>query len=279
MLDLVSGDGDVQWIANRGGIAHSIWAPGSQTFAANVHLVEIFLVPVSGMEFRIGGNRWQGIDVQAGGVLVVPANVEGFASWSSVKESAIVALQPSYLQDLAACEAEAVEPQWSAPIRVDAFALGIAQIMRAELMRKERASLHYLDALLTQLGVHLLRANTHDKSSAKAKGKLSSYNAKRVQVFMKENLSRKLTLADLAAICDLSPSHFVNAFKATFGQSPYRYLLGLRLAYAEKLLAGRNMTIVQVAHLSGFSSQSHLTSAMSKYKGETPFRIQGRTDK
>lgn len=244
-----------------------------------MHLAEILLAPVSGMEFRGVGNRWQDRDVQAGTLLIVPANIEVFANWSSVKESAIVALQPSYLQDLAAYEDEAVELQWPTPVRIDAFALNIARMMKAELMRKERASLHYLDALLTQLGIHLLRMNIHDNSSAKAKGKLSSYNAKRVQAFMKANLSRKLTLADLAAVCELSPSHFVNAFKATFGQSPYRYLLGLRLAHAEKLLARRNMTIVQVAHLSGFSSQSHLTSAMSKYRGETPFRIQGRVGK
>ncbi|YBV94350.1 AraC family transcriptional regulator (plasmid) [Phyllobacteriaceae bacterium JZ32] len=279
MLDRLSDGAGFQWIPDRGGIAHSVRAPGSRTFTANVHLVEIFLAPVTGVEFRIGVNRWQGIDVPAGALAIIPANVEGFASWSSVKESAIVALQPSYLQDLATCETEAVEPQWPVPISADAFALGIAQMMKAELMRKERASLRYLDALLTQLSVHLLRINAQDKTPAKATGKLSSYNAKRVQAFMKENLSRKLTLADLAAVCELSPSHFVNAFKATFGQSPYRYLLGLRLVYAEKLLAGRNMTIVQVAHLSGFSSQSHLTSAMSKYRGETPFRIQGRTGK
>ncbi|RCS21616.1 AraC family transcriptional regulator [Phyllobacterium salinisoli] len=279
MLDLIPEDAGSRLMTGHGGIAHFVQAPGSLAFTGNMHLIEIVLAPVNKMEFTFGSSCWQGVDVQMGTVVTIPANVSGFASWSSVKESAIIALQPSYLQDLAACEIGAVEPQWPALVKADAFALGIAQMMKAELLRKERANLRYVDALLTQLSVHLLRVQASDGPPAKAQGRLSSYNAKRAQAFMKENLSRKVTLADLAAVCELSPSHFVSAFKATFGQSPYRYLLGLRLAYAEMLLARRNMPIVQVAHLSGFSSQSHLTSAMSKYRGETPFRIQGRSSK
>lgn len=105
---------------------------------------------------------------------------------------------------------------------------------------------------------------------------LSCYNAKKVQAFMREHLARKLTVADLAEICDLSPSHFISAFTGTFGQAPYGYLLNLRLAYAERLLAQRDMPIAEVAYLSGFSSQSHLTTAMKKIKGATPSSIRNR---
>ncbi|WP_420963657.1 helix-turn-helix domain-containing protein [Brucella sp. IR073] len=115
-----------------------------------------------------------------------------------------------------------------------------------------------------------------EKSPAKLKTELSRYNAKKVQSFMRENLARKLTVADLAEICDLSPSHFISAFTETFGQAPYGYLLNLRLAYAERLLAQRDMPIAEVAYLSGFSSQSHLTTAMKKVKGKTPSVIRGR---
>jgi AraC family transcriptional regulator len=49
---------------------------------------------------------------------------------------------------------------------------------------------------------------------------------------------------------------------ARFPRHGLRYLLDLRLDYAERLLVQENMTIADVAYLSGFSSQSHLTSAM-----------------
>ena len=102
---------------------------------------------------------------------------------------------------------------------------------------------------------------------------LSRFNAKKVQAFMREHVARKLTVADLAEICDLSPSHFISAFTGTFGQAPYGYLLNMRLAHAERLLAERDMPIAEVAYLSGFSSQSHLTTAMKKIKGATPSAI------
>ncbi|RCS23077.1 AraC family transcriptional regulator [Phyllobacterium salinisoli] len=95
-------------------------------------------------------------------------------------------------------------------------------------------------------------------------------------MFMRENVAKKLTVADLAEVCGLSSSHFISAFTQTFGQAPYGYLLNLRIAHAERLLAERDMTIAQAAYLSGFSSQSHLTSAMKKIRGATPFIFRNR---
>ncbi|PRD41778.1 AraC family transcriptional regulator [Phyllobacterium phragmitis] len=120
------------------------------------------------------------------------------------------------------------------------------------------------------------RADTDGKPPIKARTELSRYNARRVRAFMNENLARKLSVADLAEVCGLSPSHFISAFTETFGQAPYGYLLNLRLAHAERLLRERDVSIAQVAYLCGFSSQSHLTSAMKKIKGATPFTIRSR---
>ncbi|WP_236016298.1 helix-turn-helix domain-containing protein [Brucella endophytica] len=125
-------------------------------------------------------------------------------------------------------------------------------------------------------GIAVRAVGMDEKSPTKLKTELSRYNARKVQAFMRENLARKLTVADLAEICDLSPSHFISAFTETFGQAPYGYLLNLRLAHAERLLTQRDMPIAEVAYLSGFSSQSHLTTAMKKMKGKTPSMIRGR---
>ncbi|RUT91735.1 AraC family transcriptional regulator, partial [Mesorhizobium sp. USDA-HM6] len=76
--------------------------------------------------------------------------------------------------------------------------------------------------------------------------------------------------------CDLSPYHFARAFSKTFGVSPHRYVLILRLDFAEKLLADRRMSITDIADLSGFSSQSHLTTTMKKYRNVTPQQVRAR---
>ncbi|MER9654193.1 AraC family transcriptional regulator [Mesorhizobium sp. M0152] len=108
------------------------------------------------------------------------------------------------------------------------------------------------------------------------KGGLSVRGARKVQAFLDENFSRKLALAEMAAVCELSPSHFVRAFSKTFGAPPHQYVLDLRLDFAERLLLDKHLTIADIAHLCGFSSQSHFTTVMKKYRGVTPLQARSR---
>ncbi|MGX8008834.1 AraC family transcriptional regulator [Mesorhizobium sp. ORM8.1] len=109
-----------------------------------------------------------------------------------------------------------------------------------------------------------------------AKGGLSARHTHQVQRFLSENFSRKLSLAEMAAVCGLSPYHFARAFSKTFGVSPHQYVLTLRLDLAEKLLAESSMSITDIADLSGFSSQSHFTTMMKKYRQVTPLQARAR---
>ncbi|WP_244661859.1 helix-turn-helix transcriptional regulator [Mesorhizobium huakuii] len=109
------------------------------------------------------------------------------------------------------------------------------------------------------------------------KGGLSLRNTRRVQEFLSENFTRKLALAEMAEVCGLSPYHFMRAFSRTFGMPPHQYVLDLRLDLAESLLADSHMTIADIAHLAGFSSQSHFTTVMKKYRQVTP--LQARAGK
>ncbi|CDX41805.1 Helix-turn-helix-domain containing protein AraC type (fragment) [Mesorhizobium sp. SOD10] len=109
-----------------------------------------------------------------------------------------------------------------------------------------------------------------------AKGGLSTSCAGLVQQFLNDNFSRKLSLAEMAAVCELSPYHFARGFSKTFGVSPHQYVLTLRLDLAEKLLADSRMSITDIADLSGFSSQSHLTTMMKKYRNATPQQVRAR---
>lgn len=108
---------------------------------------------------------------------------------------------------------------------------------------------------------------------ANVKGGLSITCTRLVQQFLNDNFSRKLSIAEMAAVCRLSPYHFVRAFSKTFGVSPHQYVLNLRLDFAGKLLAQRRMSITDIADRSGFSSQSHLTSTMKKHRNATPQQV------
>ncbi|TGQ82385.1 AraC family transcriptional regulator [Mesorhizobium sp. M8A.F.Ca.ET.207.01.1.1] len=107
---------------------------------------------------------------------------------------------------------------------------------------------------------------------ANVKGGLSASSAGKVRDFLDENFSRKLAISEMAAVCGLSSYHFVRAFSRTFGMPPHQYILDLRLDFAERLLAESSLAIADIAHLSGFSSQSHFTTMMKKYRHVTPLR-------
>lgn len=120
------------------------------------------------------------------------------------------------------------------------------------------------------------RINSARQPEFNAKGGLSPRGARKVQDFLRENFTRKLALAEMAAVCGLSPSHFVRAFARTFGVPPHQYVLDLRLDLAERLLADNRMTIADIAHSCGFSSQSHFTTMMKKYRQVTPLQARMR---
>ncbi|WP_265516759.1 helix-turn-helix domain-containing protein [Nitratireductor luteus] len=94
-----------------------------------------------------------------------------------------------------------------------------------------------------------------------------------MQEFLHENFTRKLSVGEIASIAGLSPFHFTRAFNKTFGQPPHQYVLNLRLTFAEQLLLEGNISIAEIAYLSGFSGQSHLTAAMKKHRHATPAQI------
>jgi AraC family transcriptional regulator len=227
------------------------------------------------MEAGYGGGQLQKFDALVGMIEINPANLE--SAWHSPDAANYVqiALPPQTLLELAEQELDggSVDLQ---PIPfgiVDQKALYLAQMLKAELSEREAANELYVDSLITLFGIHLLRTYAGFGKAPGSQVGLPAHKARRVRDYLRENFARKVSVADLAALCELSPGHFIRAFSATFGQSPHQYLLHLRLSAAELMLFTSGLPIAEVAYLSGFSSQSHLTTAMKRYKNTTPAQI------
>jgi AraC family transcriptional regulator len=86
------------------------------------------------------------------------------------------------------------------------------------------------------------------------------------------NLASDLNLSDLADLVDMSSRQFFRLFSNTFGVTPHRYVTNQRVARAKDLLAA-GMSLVDIAHLLGFASQSHFTDVFSKTVGISPGRF------
>nr|WP_019625927.1 helix-turn-helix transcriptional regulator [Thioalkalivibrio sp. ALJT] len=72
---------------------------------------------------------------------------------------------------------------------------------------------------------------------------------------MQTHLDPPIRLAELAALCDLSPWHFARAFRETHGQPPHRYLTQLRLERARALLTDSHASIGEIATTTGYTPQ------------------------
>ena len=91
----------------------------------------------------------------------------------------------------------------------------------------------------------------------------------RLDSHIQSNLARRITVAELAQVVCLSPSHFHAQFKDSVGLTPHQYLLKARLDRAARLLRETPLPLVRIAEECGFSSQSALTTATRRYLGLT----------
>jgi len=78
------------------------------------------------------------------------------------------------------------------------------------------------------------------------------------------------TLKELSEMLDLSASYISRLFKRYHHTSPYQYLQGRKLSYAESLLRHEGATVEQAAQRAGFEDPFHFSRAFKKFKGFSP---------
>lgn len=95
-------------------------------------------------------------------------------------------------------------------------------------------------------------------------------------LYIHQMYSEPLTIADMAANVYLSPSYFAFVFRTLTGYTVKNYLNRYRLYRAAMDLKESNKRIIEIAFVSGFSSQQAFTKSFSQMYGISPaqFRLQ-----
>ncbi|MGD9659948.1 MAG: GlxA family transcriptional regulator [Porticoccaceae bacterium] len=91
-----------------------------------------------------------------------------------------------------------------------------------------------------------------------------------VQIWLDDNFSRKVSLPLLAGQFGMSIRTFNRRFKQALGQTPGEYIRALRLNHARDLLQKTNLSILEVAGLSGYQDISHFSRQFHKNFQITP---------
>jgi AraC-like DNA-binding protein len=131
------------------------------------------------------------------------------------------------------------------------------------------ASQLHKDTLWTNTLTDLLFA-AEKKSPVQQNIALTTQQTQILRDYCEANLANKISLDDLAALCDLTRFQFIRRFQKQTGLAPHAWLMRLRLERACIQLAKPNAIIANIATHVGFYDQSHFNRAFKQAYGVTP---------
>ncbi len=94
-----------------------------------------------------------------------------------------------------------------------------------------------------------------------------------IEDLIEARLDEQLPISEMAKACGLSTGFFIRAFKAATGQTPHRFLMERRVSRARALLGNTQETACQIAHMTGFASQAHMSFTFKRALGVTPSEL------
>ncbi|MCI2423536.1 AraC family transcriptional regulator [Saccharopolyspora sp. K220] len=132
----------------------------------------------------------------------------------------------------------------------------------------------YAESAATFLAVHILtrHASAPDPSPPRSE----DIRVRRAIAFIRDNYHLPLTLAEIAAVADLSTFHFLRVFKAATGRTPHRFLNAVRVGRARRYLERDDLSVTEIAHLCGFATSSRLAAVFRLETGLSPTAYRNR---
>jgi AraC family transcriptional regulator len=147
--------------------------------------------------------------------------------------------------------------------------------IRQEAERRALGGSLFVEAVGTQLAVHLLRHySSVSFREPRDPGHLSATQKRRVTDYVESHLADSLDLAALAAAAGLGVWSFNRRFRASFGCAPYAYVIERRLARARAMIEGAALPLKAIAQTCGFNDQAHMTRTFKSRLNVTPGALQ-----
>jgi AraC-like DNA-binding protein len=87
---------------------------------------------------------------------------------------------------------------------------------------------------------------------------------------MDRAFARPLDIPAIARVAHVSPAHFSRQFRATFGETPHRYLQRRRVERAMELLRETDRPVTEICFDVGFNSLGTFSRTFREVVGEPP---------
>lgn len=230
----------------------------------------------SAMRRRAGG-REEAAEIATGDLLF---NAPGRpACWSCDEpiDLLAIAITPSFLRRIAAEEfgvSGGIGMHDSMRIRDDAITRMIADAVD-ELAAERRAGWQRIvRAIGERITIQLLRRH-FDLRAAASTGTFDAAEIAALRALVSAELGEDLRVSKMARAVGLGEHHFTRVFRHTFGQTPHQFLLAARLEKAHELVVRSFLSVGEIAALTGFADQSHLSRAFKGRFGVPPMKLRG----
>lgn len=142
--------------------------------------------------------------------------------------------------------------------------LGMAAFAKRGRLEQDMQVSRLLAHLLRRYASHVPRNSTTTNSRC---------YIDQCKAYMHDNIAEDISLADLSHVAGLNADYLCRAFKRQVGMTPHEYLMNIRINQARVNLK-KGMRPAEVAQLTGFSDQSHLTRLFRRYTQSTPGQYQ-----
>jgi AraC family transcriptional regulator len=159
--------------------------------------------------------------------------------------------------------------------RQDSQVIQILATLASEWDRPDQINSAYIESILFQLSIHLVRQYSKSVDSVIRHCGMSPSRLNKVLEYVAAGLEEQLRLAAMAQVAGISPYYFCREFKKTMGVTPYGYIVQQRIDRAKALLRNTSMSITEIGAQLLFATPSHFTATFRKLVGCTPsvFRL------
>ena len=145
----------------------------------------------------------------------------------------------------------------------------IVQKLEQECLKKAPFYEDYCEAKLNELLILLSRSDETREENAPSDSEMyNRFISLRREIH--EHFDSGLTVNEMAAMVNLSPSRFYSLYKNIFGISPKKDYLNIRIEHAKTLLLQDDYSVEQVAAMAGYNNPYHFIRQFKEITGTTP---------
>ena len=107
-------------------------------------------------------------------------------------------------------------------------------------------------------------------SFAQVEHSMESKRITRAKQYVNDHYNESISLSELAALSNMSPSSFSRFFKQNTGRTLSDYIIDVRLGNAARMLVDTSVNVSDICYECGFNNQSNFNRIFKSKRGLTP---------